>query len=141
MAITAKHNEITFGVGDKVKVSQKIKEGEKERTQVFEGMVIGIKGRGVGKTFTVRRVGTQKVGIERIFPLESPQIESVEVSRKGQKGARRAKLYYTREKSRREVDNIYMRAQKKEENAKKISKKKKSTKSKTSKNASKKKTK
>lgn len=123
MAITAKHKDTNFGVGDRIKVHQLIKEGEKERTQTFEGMVIGIKGRGNSKTFTVRRVGVQNVGIERIFPLESPQIEKVEVERKGKKGARRAKLYYTREKSRREVDAIYMRAQKKELQ-KKTSKKK-----------------
>lgn len=123
MAITATHKDTSFGVGDRVKVLQRIKEGEKERTQTFEGMVIGIKGRGKGKTFTVRRVGVQNIGIERIFPLESPQIEKVEVDRKGQKGSRRAKLYYTREKSRREVDAIFMRAQKKELQ-KKTSKKK-----------------
>ena len=114
MAITATHKDISFGVGDKVKVHQRIKEGEKERTQMFEGMVIGIKGRGNGKTFTVRRIGVQNVGIERIFPLGSPLIEKVEIERKGSKGARRAKLYYTREKSRKEVDAIFMRAQKKE---------------------------
>lgn len=123
MAITATHKDTSFGVGDKVKVLQHIKEGEKERTQTFEGMVIGIKGRGKGKTFTVRRIGAQNIGIERIFPLESPQIEKVEVDRKGKEGARRAKLYFTREKSRREVDAIYMRAQKKELQ-KKTSKKK-----------------
>ncbi len=123
MAITAKHKDTNFGVGDRIKVHQRIKEGEKERTQTFEGMVIGIKGRGMGKTFTVRRVGAQNIGIERIFPLESPQIEKVVVDRKGKKGARRAKLYYTREKSRREVDAIHMRAQKKELQ-KKTSKKK-----------------
>ena len=123
MALTTTHKDTIFGVGDKVKVHQRIKEGEKVRTQTFEGMVIGIKGRGNGKTFTVRRIGIQNVGIERIFPLMSPQIEKVEVERKGQKGARRAKLYYTREKSRKEIDAIFMRAQKKELQ-KKASKKK-----------------
>jgi len=113
MAISTKHKDTYFGVGDKVNVYQRIKEGEKERTQTFEGMVIGIKGRGKSKTFTVRRVGAQNIGIERIFPLDSPLIEKVEVSRKGQEGARRAKLYFTRDKSRRVVDAIYMRAQKK----------------------------
>jgi large subunit ribosomal protein L19 len=123
MAITATHKDTSFGVGDKVKVLQRIKEGEKERTQSFEGMVIGIKGRGNGKTFTVRRIGVQNVGIERIFPLGSPHIEKVEIERKGQEGSRRAKLYFTRDKSRKEVDAIYMRAQKKELQ-KKASKKK-----------------
>ena len=123
MALTAKHKDTSFGVGDKIKVLQRIKEGEKERTQTFEGMVIGIKGRGNGKTFTVRRIGVQNIGIERIFPLKSPHIEKVEIARKGQKGARRAKLYFTRDKSRKEVDAIYMRAQKKELQ-KKTSKKK-----------------
>ena len=144
MALTAKHKETSFGVGDQIKVMQRIKEGDKERTQTFEGMVIGIKGRGAGKTFTVRRMGAQKVGIERIFPLESPQIEKVEVSRKGKEGTRRAKLYYTRDKSRKEIEHIYMRAQKKVEKTKtktKSTKKtnKKTTKKKSAKNAPKKK--
>lgn len=114
MALTAKHKNIKFGVGDRIKVIQKVKENDKTRRQAFEGMVIGIKGEGGNKSFTVRRVGVQKVGIEKIFPIDTPTIEKVEVVKKGTKGARHAKLYYTRDKSKREVDEIYSRASKRE---------------------------
>jgi large subunit ribosomal protein L19 len=109
MALTVKHKEVVFGVGDKVKVYQKIKEGDKTRTQVFEGLVIGIKGRQENKSFTVRRTGAALIGIERIFPLESPNIDKITVTRKGTSGVRRAKLYYIRDKSRREIEEIYSR--------------------------------
>lgn len=79
--------------GDTVKVYFKIKEGEKERTQVFEGTVIAIKNSGVNRTFTVRKVSFG-VGVERIFPLYSPRIERIEIVRRGK--VRRAKLYYLR---------------------------------------------
>jgi large subunit ribosomal protein L19 len=110
MALTALHNEIPFGVGDLVRVSQRIKEGEKTRLQVFEGMIIAIKNREENKSFTVRRIGANQIGIERIFPVLSPTIEKIEVVKKGTSGARQAKLYYTREKHKREVDAIYARA-------------------------------
>ncbi len=113
MALKATHNSVEFGVGDTVRVSQRITEGEKSRLQVFEGMVIGIKGRETGKSFMVRRIGAQKVGIEQIFPLEGSTIEKVEVVRKGLTGVKHAKLYYTRTKSHREVEKIYSRASKK----------------------------
>ena len=109
MALTAKHNETLFGVGDQIKVFQKIKEGEKFRTQVFEGVVIGIKGREENRSFTVRRIGSQQIGIERIFPLFSPTIEKVQVMKEGTSGVRRAKLYYIRHKSKKEIDAIYSR--------------------------------
>jgi len=118
MAIKAKHNDLEFGVGDVVRVHQLVREvgggsSNKTRTQVFEGAVIGIKNRGMGKTFTVRRIGSQKVGIEQIYPLESPTVQKVEVVRGGVKGVRKAKLYYIRDKSRREVETIYKRESKK----------------------------
>lgn len=113
MAIQAKFKETEFGVGDSVKVHQVVKEGDKSRIQVFEGQVIGIKGRGQEATFTVRRIGAAQVGIERIFPLHSPNIEKIDVTKKGQKGVRHAKLYYTRTKSRREIDKIFKRTAKK----------------------------
>jgi len=134
MALIAKHKEIEFGVGDRIKVVSKIKEGEKTRQQAFEGLVIGIKGRGENKSFTVRRIGVQQIGIERIFPLLSPSIEEIEVVKKGLKGVRRAKLYYTREKARKEIEEIYSRATKKEEiKAAKKTKKAKKTSKKTKK--------
>lgn len=83
-----------FNIGDIIKVFYKIKEGDKERIQPFEGVVIAKKGAGISKTFTVRRIGAAKVAVERIFPLNSPNIEKVNIV-KSQK-VRRAKLYYLR---------------------------------------------
>lgn len=114
MALLATHNQTTFGVGDRVKVIQRIKEGEKTRLQSFEGMVLKIRGREENKSFTVRRIGEAQIGIERIFPLMAPTIEKVEVVKNGMSGVKRAKLYYTRDKARREVDKIYSRANRKE---------------------------
>lgn len=109
MAITTAFKTTQFGVGDRVKVTQIIKEGDKKRTQVFDGTVIKIKGDPGNKMFTVRRIGAAQVGIERIFPTNSPTIESVEVVREGMKGVQKAKLYYTRTKSKREIEKIYSR--------------------------------
>ena len=83
-----------FNVGDTVKVFVKIKEGDKERLQAFEGVVIARKNGSVRETFTVRRI-SYGVGVERTFPLHSPLIDHVEVTRKG--NPRRAKLYYVRD--------------------------------------------
>ena len=82
-------------IGDYIKVHAKIKEGNRERIQVFEGTVIALKGAGLKETFTVRRV-SYGVGVERIFPVNSPRIDHIDVVRKGV--ARRAKLYYLRDK-------------------------------------------
>ncbi|NLW22264.1 MAG: 50S ribosomal protein L19 [Tissierellia bacterium] len=82
-----------FNVGDTVQVHYKIKEGSRERIQVFEGTVIKRQGGGIRETFTVRRL-SYGVGVERIFPLHSPRIEKIVVTRKGK--VRRAKLYYLR---------------------------------------------
>lgn len=109
MALQVTHKETTFGVGDVVKVHQKITEGEKVRAQIFEGIVIGIKGKESGKSFTVRKIGAQKIGIEMIFPLHTPTVEKVEVVRKGMEGVKQAKLYYVRGKSTREIERIYSR--------------------------------
>lgn len=109
MSLTTKINETEFGVGDRVRVVQRIKEGEKTRLQAFEGMVIGIKGKEENKTFTVRRIGAALIGIERIFPVNAPTIEKVQVLKNGTKGVRHAKLFYIRDKSRREISKIYGR--------------------------------
>lgn len=87
-----------FRAGDTVAVHYKIKEGDRERIQIFEGVVIAKKGGGVGETFTVRKI-SYGIGVERIFPLHSPLIEKVEVKRLGK--VRRAKLYYLRGLSRK----------------------------------------
>jgi len=100
------------GVGDKVRISQKIKEANKERTQIFDGILIAIKNRGENRSFTVRKIGEQGIGIERIFLLSSPFLINIEVLKRGVRGVKRAKLYYIREKSPREIDEIYSRASK-----------------------------
>src|ERR1043166_9689929 len=84
-----------FHVGDTVRVHTKVVEGDKERIQIFSGVVIGRRGRGLNETFTVRRISYGE-GVERIFPLHSPRIEKVEVERKGE--VRRAKLTYLRKR-------------------------------------------
>lgn len=95
MGITDKNID-KFEVGDAIKVSQHIKEGDKERLQVFEGDVIAIHNQGISSTFTVRKIGANSVSVERIFPYYSPIIESVKFLRKGD--VRRAKLYYMRDR-------------------------------------------
>ena len=82
-------------VGDTVRVDVKIREGDRERIQAFEGIVIAHKGSGVSETFTVRRV-SYGVGIERVFPVHSPNVDKVTTIRKGK--VRRAKLYYLRDR-------------------------------------------
>lgn len=109
MALFAQHKTVTFGVGDQIRVIQKIQEREKTRSAAFEGLVIAIRGRGENKSFCVRRIGEQKIGIERIFPLKLPSLEKIEVIKKGTAGVRRAKLYYTRKKSLKEIGKIYSR--------------------------------
>ncbi len=114
MSLIATHNNLSFSVGDKIKVIQKIKEGEKKRLQAFEGLLIGIRGSSENTSIIVRRIGEAQIGIERIFPLASPTIEKIEVVRKGGKGVKQAKLYYVREKPRKEIEKIYSRAFKKD---------------------------
>ena len=84
-----------FRIGDTVAVNVRIKEGAKERIQVFEGTVIARKGGGLSETFTVRRI-SHNIGVERVFPVHSPNVEGVKVIRRGK--VRRAKLYYLRDR-------------------------------------------
>lgn len=85
----------TFRAGDTIRVAVTIKEGEKSRVQNFEGLCIAIRGQGTGRTFMVRKMGANSVGVERIFPLYSDSIKTIEVLRRGR--VRRAKLFYLRE--------------------------------------------
>ena len=82
-----------LNIGDTVRVHNRIKEGNKERTQMFEGTIIAIKGSGISESFTVRRV-SYGIGVEKTFPVHSPNVEKVDIIRSGK--VRRAKLYYLR---------------------------------------------
>lgn len=96
--------EITpFRVGDAVRVHTRVIEGDKERVQIFAGIVIGRKGRGLNETFTVRRISYGE-GVERVFPMHSPRIAKVEVEKQGK--ARRAKLNYLRERKGKEATAV-----------------------------------
>lgn len=90
------YHDTNIGVGDTVRVHQKISEGDKTRTQIFEGLVVAIRNRGAGQSFVVRRVGTAGVGVEKIFPVMLPSIQKIEVKRQG--AVRRSKLYYLRDR-------------------------------------------
>lgn len=119
MANSAAWNTVPFHVGDTVRVHYKLIEHEKvagktkrevkeqtrERTQVFEGIVIAIKGSGANCMFTVRKIGSGAIGIERIFPLISPWIKKLQVKKAGD--VRRAKLYYLREKQGKEAAKVH----------------------------------
>ena len=90
-----KEERPNINIGDVVKVHVKIREGERERIQVFEGTIIARKGSGVSETFTVRRV-SYGVGVEKVFPVNSPNVAKVELVRSGK--VRRSKLYYLRDR-------------------------------------------
>lgn len=85
----------SFRPGDTVKVHLRVKEGDKERIQVFEGTVIARGGKGINESFTVRKV-SYGIGVERVFPVHSPLVKRIEIKRRGD--VRRAKLYYLRER-------------------------------------------
>lgn len=103
--ISAKFGETDIHIGDTLRVHSKVVEGEKTRTQVFEGLLIRIKGRGENMTFTVRRVGAGGIGVERIWPLNSNSLVKVEVKKKATK-VRRSKLYYLRNLAGREAVRV-----------------------------------
>ena len=105
METKAQKNTIPeFRAGDTVTVHYRIIEGDKVRTQPFEGIVIAKRGEGVSKTFTVRKIGADGVGVERIFPLFSPNIERLVVEKTGK--VRRAKLYYLRGKVGKQATKV-----------------------------------
>jgi large subunit ribosomal protein L19 len=92
-----------FSVGDTVRVHTRVVEGDKERIQIFAGVVIGRKGRGLNETFTVRRISYGE-GVERVFPLHSPRIAKVEVEQQGR--VRRARLNYLRTRKGKEATAV-----------------------------------
>lgn len=94
--ISAKFGETDLHVGDTLRVHSKVVEGDKIRTQVYEGVLIRLRGRGVNKTFTVRKIGAGAVGVERTWPLDSRHLVKIEVKKKAS-GVRRSKLYYLRD--------------------------------------------
>ena len=96
-----------FAVGDTVKVHTRVIEGDKERIQIYTGIVIGRKGAGINANFTVRRVSSG-VGVERVFPLHSPRIAKIEVERKG--AVRRAKLNYLRDRKGKSATTVKEKA-------------------------------
>ena len=98
-----KNDRTQFRVGDAVRVHTRVIEGDKERIQIFAGIVIGRKGRGLNETFTVRRISYGE-GVERVFPLHSPRIAKLEVEKQGR--ARRAKLNYLRERKGKEATAV-----------------------------------
>lgn len=104
MAISATIKEVQVHVGDIIRVHNRVVEGNKERVQIFEGMLLGIRGRGDNRTFTVRKIASGNIGVERIFPVISPWIVKMEVKKKGQ--VRRAKLNYVRKQSSRQMAKI-----------------------------------
>ncbi len=84
----------SFRSGDTVKVSVKVREGDKERIQIFQGVVLGIRGGGLRRTFTVRKIAEDGIGVERTFPINAPTIGKIEIVQRGK--TRQAKLYYLR---------------------------------------------
>lgn len=96
--------DTSFAIGDTVRVHQTFEEGDKTRTQIFEGLVIAIRGHVGLKSFVVRRIASNNVGVEKIFPLETPTITKVEVKKKGD--VRRAKLYFLRERTGKKATKV-----------------------------------
>ncbi|MBI2597013.1 50S ribosomal protein L19 [Candidatus Daviesbacteria bacterium] len=94
--ISAKFNDTDIHIGDTVRVHSKVIEGAKTRIQIFEGILIRLKGRGENRTFTVRRIGAGGIGIEKIWPLDAKVLVKIEVKKKNS-GVRRSKLYYLRD--------------------------------------------
>ena len=95
-AAQVKTNSAPFKVGDGVRVHTKVREGDKERTQIFAGVVIAHKGAGIHETFTVRRISYGE-GVERVFPVNSPNVEKIEIEKESENG--RARLYYLRDRT------------------------------------------
>ncbi|MEX0895684.1 MAG: 50S ribosomal protein L19 [Patescibacteria group bacterium] len=96
MALSFTNNDTTASVGDTIRIHQEIAEGDKTRMQIFEGIVIAIKNRGLGQSFTVRKIGANGIGVEKIYPVALPSIKKIEVKSRGD--VKRSKLYYLRDR-------------------------------------------
>lgn len=103
--ISTKFGESTLHIGDTLKVHSKVVEGSKTRVQIFEGILIRLQGRGVNRTFTVRRIGAGGVGVERSWPLDARSLVKIDVKKRALK-VRRSKLYYLRDLTGREAVRV-----------------------------------
>lgn len=90
------HKDITVHVGDTVRAHEEIVEGDKKRSQIFEGIIIAIKNRGTGQSFIIRKIAANSVGVEKIFPVNVPSLKKIEIKSRGD--VRRSKLYYLRDR-------------------------------------------
>ena len=103
-------DKIEFCVGDTIKVSQTVKDGDKTRTQAFQGIVIAIRGDGQGKNFIVRKIAVGSIGVEKIYPINTPTVTGIEIIKKGK--VRRAKLYHLRNllgKKATKIKDVFVR--------------------------------
>lgn len=103
-------DKVEFCVGDTVKISQTVKDGDKTRTQAFQGIVIAIRGDGHGKNYIVRKIAVGGIGVEKIFPLDTPSVTAIEIVKKGK--VRRAKLYHLRKltgKKATKIKDVFVR--------------------------------
>ena len=103
MSLKFTHKDIEFNIGETVKVEYKIKEKDKERLQAFDGVILGITGTGENKNFIVQKAASDAVKVERIFPVNSPWIDSIKKLRSPKTKIRRAKLYYLRDPKARSI--------------------------------------
>jgi large subunit ribosomal protein L19 len=108
MAQYLTYNDQTISVGDTIRIHQRIVEEKKTRIQIFEGVVIAIRGRENGKSFIVRKIAAGSIGVEKIFPVNLPSIEKIELKRQGQ--VNRSKLYYLRERVGKAASKIKAKA-------------------------------
>lgn len=142
MANSFTYKNEKYNTGDTIRLNLNVTEGDKTRVQTFEGIIIAIKNSGSGKSFTVRKIGAGAIGVERIMPVDSPTIESIEVKSRGQ--VRRAKLYYLRDRIGKRATKVKTKVEEKVKEAvkpkieveKKASPKKKSAAKKTTKSES-----
>ena len=104
MANQVTWQDVNFAIGDTIRVHQTFAEGDKTRTQIFEGIVIAIRGHAGLKSFVVRRIASNNIGVEKIFPIATPTITKVEVKKKGD--VRRAKLYFLRDRTGKKATKV-----------------------------------